>query len=423
LKRQKPNPILCALLVSVAPAAFAQSTEENASQAMDELTQMEAAQTATTAQTPPAEAPLEEAIVETASTSAEAPLESEVAPKEAPSAADWAGTGTSEGEGKIVKTVIKAEEEKDSKPWKVTAGLGQSLGAGAFVSDEYARTTAYSYSISFGGSYKINDTFRASLGGSFDQQLTQTYDDGGTVPNEFYFRDLTAGLSAGSLYKEEITGISVGASGSFSIPASKSSIATGRITYAGAKLKLSRSFDDIGPGKISVGFSSSLFGALGAATHGNITASDAPSIFAACNDRDPEGNVCLGYYPNLSHAFSNNLNVSYSFLEDFSVSAWLGISNSFFRDISDSNVDMIQYDVRQSKNAVDETKRGDSVKTGLEFGYTLTENISLALSGATSTNPFIQNGADSTGLRFFLWDVESTASNRSSLNFDINFSY
>jgi len=423
--------------MSVATVAVAQTPEENAGQAMDELSQMEAAQTSTNAVTPteivepePVAAEAEEATPEPAAPKAEEvapveekPAEKEVASEPAPAPAPAPGAGESESEGAIVKTEVAAEVEKETKPWKVNAGLSQNLGAGAFVQDEFARTTAYSYSISFAGSYKINDTFRASLGGSFDQQLTTTYDDGGTIPNEFYFRDITVGVSAGNLYKEEFTGIGLSASGSFSIPTSKASIASERITYATGKLSFARSFDDIGPGKLSLSFSSSGGGVIGPAIKNNRSQSESPSIFARCDDFTSDGAECLGYLPNVSHAFSNTLSVSYSFLEDFSLNAWFGIANIFYRNLSDSNLDNIQYDVRSSDNAVDENQRADSVKTGLEFGYTLTENISLALSGATSTNPFIQKGDDSTGLRFFLWDVESTASNRSSLNFDIKFSY
>jgi hypothetical protein len=72
---------------------------------------------------------------------------------------------------------------------------------------------------------------------------------------------------------------------------------------------------------------------------------------------------------------------------------------------------------------VDQVQRGDAISSGIEAGYQLTEEISLALGASTVTNPFIQKGSDSSGLRFFLWDLESTASNRSSLYFNFNFSY
>jgi hypothetical protein len=430
LDKRTLSPLLCVGLLIGTSVASAQSTEGNADKAMDALSQMEAAQTATAAAPAPAEEPTAtstqaqepEPVIETPAAEVSAPAAETPAPDTAPPSAPSDVSDSSESSGKIVKTEVSAEDEKPTKPWKVNAGLSQSLGAGAFVSDDFARTTAYAYSVSLSGSYKLNDLLRASVGASFDQQLSTTYADGGTTPREFYFRDIKFGLSAASLYKEEISGISLSASGSFTVPTSKSSLSTGRVTYTGAGIKLNRSFEDIGPGNISLTFSSGVSFAIGAAT-ANIGASDAPSIFATCNDFTLSGDACQGRYPNLSHVFSNQFSTSYSFFEDYSVAAWLGFSNAFYRDISDSPLDNISYDVRSSNFAVDQTRRGDSISSGLEFGYGLTENISLALGASTVTNPFIQKGSDSSGFRFFLWDVESTASNRSSLYFNLNFSY
>ena len=431
LEKRTLSLLLCAGLMTVASVASAQTTEGNADQAMDDLAKMEAVKTSTAkapADAAPAAEPAPAAAPAEPAPAAEKPAESAPEPAAAPAsttpppapASDV--TASASAEGTVVKSEASEADEEESKPWRVNAGLSQSIGAGAFVQDEFARTTAYGYSISFGGSYKITDLLRASVGASFDQQLTTTYNDGGTIPREFYFRDIKFGLSTGSLYKEEITGISVSASGSFTVPTSKASLSTGRVTYTGASVKLGRSFEDIGPGTISLSFSSGFFGALGAATP-SITAADAPSIFAACNDFTLSGDACQSQYPNLSYALSNRLSASYSFLEDFSLSTWLGFSNTFYRDIADSPLDNVAYEVTSSIYAVDQVKRGDSISSGLEFGYGVTENISLALGASTVTSPFIQKGSDSSGLRFFLWDVESTTSNRSSLYFNLNFSY
>ena len=425
LEKTKLSPIFCAGLLMVASVASAQSTEGNADKAMDDLAKMEAVQTTTTASAPEVEptATATKAAEVAAPAPAEvAPTPAEVAPPVPEPAPAAEASVSSASEGSVVKTEVSAEEEKPTKPWRVNAGLSQSIGAGAFVQDEFARTTAYGYSLSFGGSYKINDTFRASVGGSFDQQLTTTNADGGTIPREFYFRDIKFGLSASKLYKEEITGIGLSASGSFTLPTSKVSLSTGRITYAAGSVKLNRSFKDIGPGSISLSFSSGVGAALGSATP-EVSASDAPSIFATCNDFTIAGDACQTNLPNLSHAFTNRLSASYSFLEDYSIATWLGFTNLFYRDITDSSLEGIAYDVRSSDFAVDQVQRGDAISSGIEAGYQLTEEISLALGASTVTNPFIQKGSDSSGLRFFLWDLESTASNRSSLYFNFNFSY
>jgi hypothetical protein len=127
---------------------------------------------------------------------------------------------------------------------------------------------------------------------------------------------------------------------------------------------------------------------LGLATP-EISASDAASIFASCNDFMLGGDACQSQYPNLSHAFTNTLSASYSFLEDYSIATWLGFSNAFYRDITDSSLEGIAYDVRSSDFAVDQVQRSDSISSGIEAGYQLTEEISLALGASTVTNFFI----------------------------------
>mgnify|MGYP001162684510 CR=1 FL=1 len=311
---------------------------------------------------------------------------------------------------------------KPAKPWRINLGLSQSLGAGAFVSDKFARTTSYGYRVSFGGSYKLSNMFRGSVGGSFDQNLTTTYNDLGTVPRQFFFRDIRFGVRTSTFYKEKITGITVSASGFFTLPTSKPSISTGRITLAGATGIFIRNFANVGPVNLTLIFTSGFSGALGAATP-KISPSDAPSIFNSCNDFTLSGDACQTQNPNLAYNFANRFIAAYSFLKKFNLTGWFGFSNSVFRDITDSPLDAIEYDVRESDFAVDQPQRFDTVNSGLELGYGVTNNISLALGASTVMNPFIQREDNQWGLRFVLWDTETTSNNLSSTYFNINYLY
>ena len=87
---------------------------------------------------------------------------------------------------------------KPAKPWRINLGLSQSLGAGAFVSDKFARTTSYGYRVSFVA--RTNLVCFRSVGGSFDQGAT-TYNDLGTVPRQFFFRDIRFGVRTSTFYK------------------------------------------------------------------------------------------------------------------------------------------------------------------------------------------------------------------------------
>gem|GEM_PF-4403524 len=457
---------LCAALCLLGTNfASAQSTEENASSAMDELSNMEAGSTTTpsaktstvadkvtktkASEAPAADAPKESflspdaAKEETATKAPEATKAVDV-----PAAPDAnqpaASADTKKSSGTVVKADASAKKDgkagmiydpthpdadangyvstKPAKPWRINLGLSQSLGAGAFVSDKFARTTSYGYRVSFGGSYKLSNMFRGSVGGSFDQNLTTTYNDLGTVPRQFFFRDIRFGVRTSTFYKEKITGITVSASGFFTIPTSKPSISTGRITLAGATGIFIRNFSNVGPGNLTLIFTSGFSGALGAATP-KISPSDAPSIFNSCNDFTLSGDACQTQNPNLAYNISNRFIAAYSFLKKFNLTAWFGFSNAVFRDITDSPLDAIEYDVRESDFAVDQPQRFDTVNSGLELGYGVSNNISLALGASTVMNPFIQREDNQWGLRFFLWDTETTSNNLSSLYFNINYLY
>ena len=444
---------------------FAQSTEENAASAMDELSNMEAGQsttpapqtkTSTTVQETKKVEEAKEAVVEPAPTK-EAPAAkedtttsstAETKKTEIPPAPDAnqpaASSDAKASSGTVVKSDASAKKggkagmiydpthpdadangyvsTKPAKPWRINLGLSQSLGAGAFVSDKFARTTSYGYRVSFGGSYKLSNMFRGSVGGSFDQNLTTTYNDLGTVPRQFFFRDIRFGVRTSTFYKEKITGITVSASGFFTLPTSKPSISTGRITLAGATGIFIRNFANVGPGNLTLIFTSGFSGALGAATP-KISPTDAPSIFNSCNDFTLSGDACQTQNPNLAYNFANRFIAAYSFLKKFNLTGWFGFSNSVFRDITDSPLDAIEYDVRESDFAVDQAQRFDTVNSGLELGYGVNNNISLALGASTVMNPFIQRGDNQWGLRFVLWDTETTSNNLSSLYFNINYLY
>ena len=378
----------------------------------------------------PAAAPAVAPAVEAAPAAAAPAAAAEAAPAAAPVATADAAKSASEAKS----------EEEDTKPWRVRASLNLSAGTGLFVlgNENPAQLNAgvannttgdgtaryFGYSMSFGGSYKLSDLLSASVTFNMDQALTATNQDP-TAARTFYFRETVLGLSTTNLWKdEEYTGIGVNVSGRVFLPTDANAIAANRIMAMGAGVTLTRSFDDVGPGSLSLSYGFSVRANLGGAQRdlnptrrARVTEARQVSAFNSADTADTLMGDSVGGL-NTMASIANRLSVSYSFLDDFSLGLDFGISNAFQRD----GATEASEGVLSAPVSVDGGGQTDSVQTSLYLGYQLNDYVGLTGGVSTAMDPFIHDGSGYV-LRFPFFDFSEPENNLSSVFLTVDFSY
>lgn len=377
----------------------------------------------------PAAAPAVAPAVEAAPAAAAPAAAAEAAPAAAPVATADAAKSASEAKS----------EEEDTKPWRVRASLNLAAGTGLFVlsGDNPAQLNAgvanntsgdgtareFSYSLSIGGSYKLSDLLSASVTFNADQGLTAT-NQGTTPARTLYFRETVLGLSTTNLWKEEeYTGIGVDVSGRVFLPTDVAAINANRIMGLGAGVNLRRSFDDVGPGSLSLSYGFSVRANLGGAqrdanpTSARRVTAASIAAFSSYDAADVLYGDSVGGL-NTMVSIANRIGVAYTFLDDFSLGLDFGISNAFQRDgATEANAG-----IRSSDNSVPGGGQTDVAQTSLYFGYQLNDYVGLSGGISTATDPFIHDGSG-YAVRFPFFDFSEPENNLSSVFLTADFSY
>jgi hypothetical protein len=362
------------------------------------------------------------AVAQATDKAAEAPA------AEAAAAPPAAGEGqVSQPAGALQATTTAETKPEDTKPWKVGASLTQWIGQGTFVKDSFAATPDYGYLAALTASYRVHE--KVSVGTRFVwiQQLTTTHKDGGTIPREATVWDTVVSASAPKLYKEETTGIELGAGASVYLPISKASRAQQRLFGLGLRGNVGKTFEKIGPGDLSFGISSILVKNFGPAAPDNDYNKHPTGELCRASNRDDNGS-CLTSNATNNFFVISDFNVAYTFLEDWTVSIDLLIWNSVSRNLSGSNVptDLAAGSnivVGTSPYATSRSSQSDLSIGTIALSYAITKNFSAGVSLYTYQPLFIQDGSNSRGLRFPFWDFRSAAENYSSFNLDLAFTY
>jgi hypothetical protein len=350
----------------------------------------------------------------------------EKAAAETPPAAPATGTGA-QGAGVQPSATVEAKVA-ETKPWKVAANLTQWLGQGTFVKDSFAATPDYGYLFGIGGSYDVTDKVKISSRLVWLQQLTVTNKDSGTIPRELLFRDLTLSASAPKLYKEENTGIEMGTGGTIYFPISKASRAQQRLLGAGIRGNAQRLFEKLGPGDLSVGYTLSFVKNFGPGSPDNDPGKHPTGELCRGGNRDGASGTCLTSNASNNFFVLNDFSVSYTFLEDWTVSFDFLIWNQISNRLSGSNVSQ---DLAAGNNivvgtspfATGATGQNDLTLATIELAYAITKNFTVGASLYTFQPVFIQSGGNSRSLRFPLWDTQSAAENYSQFTLDLAFTY
>ncbi len=338
-----------------------------------------------------------------------------------------APTGTETRIAEKVVTPAQPAGSPTSRPWRLTANLTQSLGQGTFVQTNYA---FYGYALTLGGSYKIDPKYLSlSARLSMDQELTTTYSTLGTVPREFFIRDLGISASAPELYKdEEFTGIKATAGVGLTFPLSKLSRDQEMIMGARLSAGLSRAFENLGPGNLTLSWTAGVRHNFSPASRTYGADEWATKVHNCDSANRNDKNECLSNLANPRWAISNAFNVAYDFLDKFSASVDFMVTNSISSRLNDSEVGELRagvaYDDTHSINAnADLANRADIWATNLELSYAVLDNLSVAFGLNTTQNPFIQRNDNSSGLRNPIWDFSSEANNLSTFYLDLAATY
>jgi hypothetical protein len=327
----------------------------------------------------------------------------------------------------VTAPLTTPSKEEDSKPWGVNASLAQSMGQGVFTDSHFA---SYAYSITLGGSYKIDPKYLSlSAKFAFSQELTSTYGSVGQDLRELFISDLGISASAPELYKDEqYTGVKVTAGVGLTFPFSKLSRDQERIMGSKISVGLSRSFENVGPGTVNVSWGGGLGYVFGPSSRTYDSAEWISKAHICTRNTDGSGE-CLTSLANPRWSLANTFTVSYDFLEKFSASYSFAIANSFASRLNDSTsrklaagvaFDPNNHSIHADPGLVNQV---DATTSTLEVSYSVLDNLSVALGLTTAQSPFIQSGNNSSALRNPFWDFSSQADNLSSFYLDIAATY
>lgn len=330
--------------------------------------------------------------------------------------AETQGTAPSASEVRPVEKVTQpagpSVTETESKPWKVTAQLTQSIGQGTFIGN--GNYSLYAYALSLGASYRLVPKY-LSLAARLpmDQELTCSYATAaGDRCARFFVRDLGISASAPELYKdEEFTGIQVTGSFGLSFPISEASREAEIALGARLNVGLSRAFENVGPGTLSLSWSGGVRHNFGPATR-TWDANDRPTKVASSRsvNRNDKGEVFTNSALSRWSLF-NGVNVSYDFLEKFTASVDFQMANVLASRLYDSETGgrvltagVVFDPSSRSPNATDEIPQSDLMTTSIELAYSVLDNLSVALGVSTATSPFHQKGSNSSTFSNPFWD-------------------
>jgi hypothetical protein len=342
-------------------------------------------------------------------------------------------TTTKDDVGGTVVANAEPATATPAKPWKVSLVIDQSLGEGAFVKDDFARTPYYGYAFDLKGTYEIVPKYlKVGLRFLGDQQLTVTNKDFGTRPREFQFRDIVMSASASELYlDQQYTGIKVTGGVDGYLPTSKLSRDQEMAFATRIRGGLSREFKDVGPGTLTLSYGIGLRYNF-SPTNRELSADEAASKVGSCRsiNRTETGN-CLTSWANPRWSMGNDFSVGYDFLEKWSVSLGLQIVHSFSSRLNESKTNEVvagqngvPIEVGHSNFANPDQSNFSTLTVGsIELGYAVNDYVSLAFGLSTTQNPYIQSGSNSSALRFPWWDFSSESNNLSTFYLDLGLSY
>lgn len=345
-------------------------------------------------------APFPDPLVEAAQAQAQAlaqapvgtnPAQGALAPGATP--ASIAADGAREAGG-TAATATSTAADRQRKPFRVGLSLGNSMGSGTVTGDPYFAYVGSSLSISPSYAFevagvKLNAT--GSLSGSYE--FTNPNNNLGRHWN---YNDIGLGLSAGNLYKDKLTGITVSPNLGATLPIGLDSLFRGTITSLSGGVGLGRQF-----GKFSLG------GRVGASKtfYSEITRTlndkqrsrrdDMENLIFLC--RASETECGLRGVPSL-WALSGGLSASYQVLPKLGVSMGINMSKRWAYAVSDGLDEYASRAVDSNGNRVASSQgQMDTMMGNVGVSYRITDTINASFGYAVAQMP---KTADNKRFRF-----------------------
>ncbi len=305
-------------------------------------------------------------------------------------------------------------EPSAARPWRLRGNFSVSLGQGAFVSDRFAAAPTVQYSGTLSGSYKLNSLLNVGARIDFFQQVTVTNQDGGAIPQQFFFRELR--LFGNMFNLADLPGeIHLDASGTLFLPVDEVSRTAERLFALGAGLTLRRDFDHVGPGTIQLSLFSSFRENFGPRQQ-SLDANKGASMFRLCSP----GEFCGAGPANTARQLAVGLSGNYAFLDHFAFSMTLQWIGQFLWDITTGDLPpavMATLDGRplhSSPNATATQGINNITFANIDFSYMYNANLSFSLGVSTFQDPLVWSKSGGWAPRFPFFDFLEPAYNNTT---------
>ena len=280
-----------------------------------------------------------------------------------------------------------------------------SFGAGALVSNQYARNVAWVSTLSLRPTLTLWSKLRLTLRTDVSKNLASSYQDSDTYIRQTQVSDISLIASLPQIFHEEVTGITLGASLSAYAPISMQSREANLVTALRPGLNLSWSWAGL---RLGYGlFYKQYFHTTTNRTQ-NVAALPNSLLFRSGGAEDlGDGEIAIGSR-NTQSAVYNSMNASYTFLDKWSTSVSLMVVSAFkyTQALSD------QY----SSPYASATGQSDMTSGGLDLSYQATEHLAFSI-GVSSLQPL--RSADNKSLRFPFYDFVTPGNNFSAFYFDV----
>lgn len=299
----------------------------------------------------------------------------------------------------------KKAEDGPRFPVSALIIFDNSLGTGALVSNQYARNVAWSATLSLRPTLTLWNKLRLTLRTDVSKNLATSFQDSDTYIRQTQVGDISLIASVPQIYREPVTGISLGASLSAYAPISMQSRSANLVTALRPGLNVSWSWAGL---RLGYGlFYRQNFNTTTNRTQ-NINALPSSLLYRSGGAEDlGSGEIALGSR-NTQRLVYNSLNASYSFLEKWTASASLMLINTFKYSQSLSD----QY----SSPYASATGQSDITSGGLDLSYQATEHLAFSI-GVSSMQP--ARTADNKSWRFPFYDFVTPGNNFSAFYFDV----
>lgn len=315
-----------------------------------------------------------------------------------------------------VTAVTTPEQLANVSGFTVQASLDHALGQGTFIDASKYAFLGASVDLALRYSFKVAGIkLGTSARGYFAYEYTLS-----DAPNgrRYAWRDLSFGLSAPAVYKEQFTGISITPSLSFIIPITLESWQASTITVLSAGLNLTRSvglFDFSLAVSASRGFHQNPLNAVRA--KGSVD----PTGYH--KELSRQGETIAGVNgTNNAWSLSGSLAVTFRATDTISFDASYGLRAGWRYNIvpaGDPNQSQVTYS-DGSGVCADNCRSGDLVLTSVSANYQISEHWGASLSISTAMPPKTSDGKN---FRFPFWSFEGAANNYSSLGLSLQASF